>query len=51
MGDLAGVRIGLYLSNDIARVAKEIEEHFIVKHLFGTVTGGRAASQERNLDA
>lgn len=50
MGDLAGVRIGLYLPNDVVKVSKEIEKHFDVKHLFGTVTGGREVAQGRNLD-
>lgn len=50
MGDLAGVRIGLYLPDDVAKVSKELERHFDVKHLFGTVTGGREVAQGRNLD-
>jgi ppGpp synthetase/RelA/SpoT-type nucleotidyltranferase len=50
MGDLAGVRIGLYLPGDVIKVGKEIQERFVQKHLFGTVTGGRSASQSRNLD-
>lgn len=51
MGDLAGVRTGLFLPDHIGLVAIEIQKHFVVKHLFGTVTGGREASQNRNLDA
>lgn len=50
MGDLAGVRIGLYFPDDISKVAKVIEEHFDIKHVFGTVTGGRSTSTERNSD-
>ncbi|KAM5366825.1 hypothetical protein ACJZ2D_010365 [Fusarium nematophilum] len=50
MGDLAGVRIGLYLPDDVLKTAKEIQKRFDVKHLFGTVTGGRHATQGRNLD-
>jgi ppGpp synthetase/RelA/SpoT-type nucleotidyltranferase len=50
MGDLAGVRIGLYLPGDVIKVGKEIQKRFEQKHLFGTVTGGRSASQGRNLD-
>ncbi|CAO2657829.1 Nn.00g070890.m01.CDS01 [Neocucurbitaria sp. VM-36] len=50
MGDLAGVRIGLYLPNDILKVAEEIEKRFNRIHLFGTVTGGRDTTRGRNLD-
>ncbi|KAI0868093.1 hypothetical protein GGS24DRAFT_483359 [Hypoxylon argillaceum] len=50
MGDLAGVRIGLYFPDDVPKVAKEIEEHFDIKHVFGTVTGGRYTATERNID-
>ena len=50
MGDLAGVRIGLYFPDDVSKVAQEIEKHFDKKHLFGTVTGGRIATQSGNLD-
>ncbi len=50
MGDLAGVRIGLYFPDDILKVAKEIEKRFDMKHLFGTVSGGRDVTQGRNLD-
>ena len=50
MGDLAGVRIGLYLPADILKVTKEIEKCFQIEHLFGTVTGGRNIAQGRNLD-
>ncbi|GAW25938.1 putative ankyrin repeat protein [Rosellinia necatrix] len=50
MGDLAGVRIGLYFPDDIAKVEKEIKEHFDVKHTFGTVRGGRDVTTDRNED-
>ena len=50
MGDLAGVRIGLYFPNDIVKVVEEIGEHFDIRHLFGTVTGGRDIAKGRNLD-
>ena len=50
MGDLAGVRIGLYFPDDVLRVAQKIEEHFDRKWLFGTVTGGRNAIKGRNMD-
>ncbi|GAW14006.1 hypothetical protein ANO14919_033980 [Xylariales sp. No.14919] len=50
MGDLAGVRIGLYLPDDIPTVAKKIDKHFNRKWLFGTVTGGRNIIMDRNLD-
>ncbi|KAJ8106125.1 hypothetical protein ONZ43_g7169 [Nemania bipapillata] len=51
MGDLAGIRIGLYLPDDIPKVAEEIDKHFNRKWLFGTVTGGRDIIMDRNLDA
>jgi ppGpp synthetase/RelA/SpoT-type nucleotidyltranferase len=50
MGDLAGVRIGLYLPGDVITIGKEIQNRFEQKHLFGTVTGGRNVTQNRNLD-
>ena len=50
MGDIAGVRIGLYFPDDVLRVAQKIEEHFDRKWLFGTVTGGRDAIKGRNMD-
>ncbi|KAJ0108096.1 hypothetical protein J7T55_007215 [Diaporthe amygdali] len=50
MGDLAGVRIGLYLPDDVIKVSKELDKHFDRQHLFGTVTGGRDPAQGRNLD-
>ncbi|KAI0533673.1 hypothetical protein GGR58DRAFT_506098 [Xylaria digitata] len=50
MGDLVGIRIGLYFPDDIPKVAKMIEEHFDTKWLFGTVRGGRHATQGRNVD-
>jgi ppGpp synthetase/RelA/SpoT-type nucleotidyltranferase len=50
MGDLAGVRIGLYFPDDILKVAKEIEKHFDIKYVFGTVRGGRDATTDRNKD-
>lgn len=50
MGDLVGVRIGLYLPADIATVDEIIRENFNVVHIFGTVPGGRRVTTERNLD-
>jgi ppGpp synthetase/RelA/SpoT-type nucleotidyltranferase len=50
MGDLAGVRIGLYFPDDIPKVAEEIEKHFDKKWLFGTVTGEREATKGRKQD-
>lgn len=50
MGDLAGIRIGLYLPDDVVKVVKQIENCFNIEHCFGTVTGGRDATQGRNLD-
>jgi ppGpp synthetase/RelA/SpoT-type nucleotidyltranferase len=51
MGDLAGVRIGLFLPGDIAKVAQKIEETFDVSHIFGTVTDpSRTAVDGRNQD-
>jgi ppGpp synthetase/RelA/SpoT-type nucleotidyltranferase len=51
MGDLAGVRIGLFLPGDIAKVAQKIEDTFDVSHTFGTVTDtSRTAVDDRNRD-
>jgi ppGpp synthetase/RelA/SpoT-type nucleotidyltranferase len=51
MGDLAGVRIGLFLPGDIAKIAQKIEETFDVSHTFGTVTDtSRTAVDDRNRD-
>ena len=50
MGDLAGVRIGLFFPGDVPKVAQEIDKRFDIKHLFGTVTGGRHVTEGRNLD-
>ncbi|KAI9809744.1 MAG: hypothetical protein M1825_000177 [Sarcosagium campestre] len=50
MGDLAGVRIGLYFPDDVKKVALEIEKHFRKIHRWGTVKGGRITTQGRNLD-
>ncbi|KAF4995416.1 hypothetical protein FGRMN_5200 [Fusarium graminum] len=41
MGDLAGVRIGLYLPQDVIRMAKECKRHFKLVHCFGSVPSGR----------
>ncbi|CZR59899.1 uncharacterized protein PAC_09793 [Phialocephala subalpina] len=41
MGDLAGVRIGLYFPTDVAKVEKKMKESFKQIHSFGTVTEGR----------
>jgi ankyrin repeat protein len=51
MGDLAGVRIGLFLPGDVERVAQKIKETFDVSHTFGTVTDtSRSAVDGRNRD-
>ncbi|KAJ3575795.1 hypothetical protein NPX13_g3906 [Xylaria arbuscula] len=51
MGDLAGIRIGLYFPDDVAKIAKKIEAHFYTRWLFGTVRGGRdSVSAGRNAD-
>lgn len=50
MGDLAGVRIGLYLPDDVVKIAKKIEERFDKRYLFGTVTGERNTAKGRNRD-
>ncbi|CAN9334803.1 unnamed protein product [Alternaria alternata] len=51
MGDLAGVRIGLFFPDDVPTVVKLINGHFIVRHTFGTVTGGRDTVSGRNEDS
>ncbi|KAI1130835.1 hypothetical protein F5Y10DRAFT_288568 [Nemania abortiva] len=51
MGDLVGIRIGLYFPDDISKVAKEIGEHFKTEWLFGTVTSGRSVTQGRNMNS
>ncbi|KAI0424367.1 hypothetical protein F5Y09DRAFT_347789 [Xylaria sp. FL1042] len=50
MGDLVGIRIGVYFPDDVSKVVKKIEEDFRRKFLFGTVTGGRHTSQGKNVD-
>ena len=51
MGDLAGVRIGLYFPNDIPKVVEEIQKRFDEIHRFGTVTDeDRSATQAKNRD-
>ena len=50
MGDLAAVRIGLYLPGDVGKLAEKVEQYFDIKHTFGTVTGGRDVTKGRNLD-
>ena len=50
IGDLAGVRIGLFFPDDVVKVALEIEKQSKIKHRWGTVRDGRTATQERNLD-
>ena len=50
MGDLAGVRIGLYFPDDVVKVVEEIRKCFNVQHYFGTVSGGRDVTKGRNLD-
>lgn len=48
MGDLVGIRIGLYLPSDFRDVADAISNKFKIVHLFGSVTGGRDTSPERH---
>ena len=51
MGDLAGVRIGLYFPDDVGEVAMRIQDYFDEVHRFGLVTDtGRLPVQGRNLD-
>jgi ankyrin repeat protein/ppGpp synthetase/RelA/SpoT-type nucleotidyltranferase len=51
MGDLAGVRIGLFFPGDILKVAQKINEIFNVSHTFGTITDTtRSAVTSRNRD-
>ncbi|EQB44658.1 hypothetical protein CGLO_16571 [Colletotrichum gloeosporioides Cg-14] len=50
LGDLAGVRIGVYLPDDFHKVVKVIQKHFDIKHVFGTVRSGRNIAHDRNLD-
>ncbi|KAF1948811.1 hypothetical protein CC80DRAFT_540745 [Byssothecium circinans] len=51
MGDLAGVRIGLFFPGDVAKVAKEINRIFNVSYTFGTVADtSRAAVDGINRD-
>jgi ppGpp synthetase/RelA/SpoT-type nucleotidyltranferase len=51
LGDLAGVRIGLFFPGDVAKVAEKINEIFNVSHTFGTVTDTtRSVVDGRNRD-
>ncbi|RYP12822.1 hypothetical protein DL765_007142 [Monosporascus sp. GIB2] len=51
MGDLAGVRVGLFLPGDVPKVAQAIEETFNLIYRFGTVTDtARSAVNGRNRD-
>lgn len=50
MGDLAGVRIGVYFPDDIISVVEALNRTLKDSHSFGSVTGGRKASAARNLD-
>ncbi|KAF5537747.1 ankyrin repeat-containing protein [Fusarium mexicanum] len=50
MGDLAGVRVGLYLPGDVLKIADKISTHFHIVHCFGTVTGGRSTGNSENQD-
>ncbi|KAF5720480.1 ankyrin repeat [Fusarium mundagurra] len=45
MGDLAAVRIGLYLHQDVIKMARECQQRFEIAHLFGTVVSGRDATR------
>ncbi|KAK4459801.1 ankyrin repeat-containing domain protein [Cladorrhinum samala] len=51
MGDLSGVRIGLFFPDDIAIVGKKINQIFDISHTFGTVIDtSRSAAAGRNFD-
>ncbi|KAK4167908.1 ankyrin repeat-containing domain protein [Cladorrhinum sp. PSN259] len=51
MGDLSGVRIGLFFPDDIAIVGKRINQIFDISHTFGTVIDtSRTAAAGRNVD-
>ncbi|KAI1260943.1 hypothetical protein F5Y18DRAFT_218045 [Xylariaceae sp. FL1019] len=50
MGDLVGIRIGLYFPDDIPKVVQIVEDSFDTKWLFGTVSGGRQGTQGRNVN-
>ena len=50
MGDLAGIRVGLYFPADVRRVAEEINHLYDVVHTFGTVQDTRTVVTERNTD-
>ena len=51
MGDLAGVRIGLFFPDDVTTVAEEINKIFKVSYTFGTVTDtARSAANDKNQD-
>jgi len=51
MGDLAGVRVGVFFPGDIKRVHDAIKQNFEEIHPFGTVTDdSRSASTRRNKD-
>ncbi|KAM0347384.1 hypothetical protein ACHAPU_004904 [Fusarium lateritium] len=50
MGDLAAVRIGLYLPQDVISMARECESHFNVVHRFGSVPNGRDTPNLDKLD-
>ncbi|KLP00709.1 uncharacterized protein FFB20_08725 [Fusarium fujikuroi] len=45
MGDLAAVRIGVYLPQDVIKMARECQQRFKIAHLFGTVGSGRDATR------
>jgi len=51
MGDLAGVRVGLFFPGDVERVRKALLQNFEEKHSFGSVTGTtRYSHTGRNRD-
>ncbi|KAF2265403.1 hypothetical protein CC78DRAFT_579379 [Lojkania enalia] len=50
MGDLAGVRIGLYFPDEIVEAVNEIKKRFDVEYFFGMVMGGRNVTKGKNLD-
>ncbi|KAF2011897.1 hypothetical protein BU24DRAFT_495008 [Aaosphaeria arxii CBS 175.79] len=51
LGDLAGIRIGLFFPGDVVKFAEAINEIFNVSHNFGTVIDTtRSAVESRNRD-
>jgi hypothetical protein len=50
IGDLAGVRIGLYFTEGLSRLSKAIAQHFVILHRFGRVGAGRYPTEHTNKD-